>query len=584
MTRFSKKSSTISLNSSLSIFSTSKPYNPLDHFEICINITKNINLPIPESHKSFYDSYIRFISFKKYPQVDRRFEIDTSKRPLIVSCYDATKYMTELALPEKYDKLKYNFNWSMERWKIMYKKRIAIEKFKNLIKKVMNNLRPKKTIVSIKCDPWIHYMPDPYQDSTVYSTKYCLKKIQEENCSYFVCDEEYFSEDKYHYFYLNDFNETLEDSEDEDIELPSSFNNNYNYKEGLITVKRKKKLNTKNLQSTGYKMSNNNSHKNEFIYFVKKIIMERKKTNPSGDPWDAFFYIHMKPDKKNLTFKINRKEIKNEKHFPIPRVECLDEQIINDENEIISPLCSISLSPQSSDYDNGILSSITEITNDNSTELIEKNEEIVEKKSLNNEENNQTDKNEDLKSNDNTINSPKYLNESMGLSRKITLDNKSFLQFAKINNTTNHDGNKISEKEEIIVESIPKNVVIESCDRGTNTLPSIYKQLPVKNSKYKRFHYEKIKVSPRTSKKQSLPQLKWKVSTVVRYSPDGKTHLNRSFYLPRIVRPNLQKIPIPPISIPFSTNPSVLPQLISTTRPSSSLKNNPISASRQNLL
>lgn len=264
-------------------------------------------------------------------------------------------------------------------------------------------------------------------------------------------------------------------------------------------------------------------------------------------------------------------------------VQCLDENITDNDNEIISPLCSTSLSPKSSDYDNQILSDVSEIENVNDTELIEKNKEDFEKLNLNDKECNQLDKNDNFIANEDIINSPKYSNESMGLSRKINSVNNLPPQFFKINNIIKHNDDNISEKEEIIIQPISKDNIIKSCDHETNTLPLIYKKTQMYTRKYKNVYGEKKKTFPIISKKQIIQPLNWKVSTIVRYSPDGKTHSNRSFYLPRIVCSNLQQLPKTSVNVPFSSNLSSLPQLSSTSRPPSSLKNNFISSSRQNL-
>uniref|UniRef100_A0A0K0F241 MADF domain-containing protein n=1 Tax=Strongyloides venezuelensis TaxID=75913 RepID=A0A0K0F241_STRVS len=588
MTRFSKKSSTISLNSNISVPSVPKPYNPLEHLEICINITKNCNLPIPDTHKSFYESYLKYISFKKYPQIERRFEVDTIKKPLIVSCCDATHYMTELALPEKINKLKFNYNWAMERWKIMYKKRIAIERFRNSVEKIIeiSKRNLNNNFVSIKCDPWLHYMSDPYLDSTVYSTKYCLRKIKEKYHSYFVYDDELFTEVRYPSHYLYNLKETINDSDEDDIQLPSSFNNTYNYKETLKEKKSKKKLSTRIEPNKKYNTSNHSPHHIEFIYFVKKIIMERKRTNPSGDPWDAFFYIHMAPDKKNLIFKMNKNEMIIKKNDPVSGVKRIDEEIIKENNTIISLSNSTSLTSQLSDYNNdtnSISDDVINMENDNNIEIIEKNKEDFEKLDLNDDKWRKVDKNYDHKEKSITVASPKYSTQSMGLSRNTILPDKLFLQHPKNKNNVNLVDEKISEKVEVVIPPIPKVTSVDVRDVGTNTLPLLYKNSQINNSRFKYSYSEKKKHLPTNSRKQTAGSINWKVTSVVRYSPDGRTTSNRSFFLPRIVRPPYKPLPKTSVNIPFSNNSRTLPPLTTSPRPSSSFQNTTTQPSHQNL-
>uniref|UniRef100_A0A0N4ZK51 MADF domain-containing protein n=1 Tax=Parastrongyloides trichosuri TaxID=131310 RepID=A0A0N4ZK51_PARTI len=575
MTKFSKKSSSTSLNSNLCIQGVTKPYNPLDHFQVCMDIVKYQNLPIPDTHKTFHEAYKRYISFERYPYSERRFNIDTTQKPCLISCSDVNKYMSELVMPKIIDKLKFNYNWAMERWKFMYKKRIVIERFQSAVKRIIEKINCEKSLISIKCSPWIHFMPDPYKDSTIYSTRYCLKKMKDKNFTYFICGDEFCNEIKYSIFKINSFDNNLEDDEEEDIMLPSSFNNNFNYKE----IKEKKSILKTSLDNKDYNSKKYNHNNTEFVYFVKKIIMERRRTNPSGDPWDAFFYIHMEPDKNDLIFKINKKEMSIEKKIDDTTMKNIEKEIIDNDESMIdstySDTSSISPNLESENNKFDVLNvKRGEISSCDKTD--EKNEKASEKSNF------EIDSNNDLfnKEDNNKIIHYEYSNESMGLSRHLNLLNKSSSNFINRNRRPSLVKEAISEKEiNVYNKNIPIVNHVATRDRGTNTLPMINKKSETVPHKIKPIQNNKIFL-PNISKKGTNSIPNWKVTSIVRHSPDGKTTSNRSFYLPRISHTNLA----PPQVISFNmfNLHNSFPQIGMLSRPTSSSNKIFVPTPRQN--
>ncbi len=60
-------------------------------------------------------------------------------------------------------------------------------------------------------------------------------------------------------------------------------------------------------------------------YVVQRLIMDRKRMNPSGDPWDTFFYNIYKPSKptiahptaqRKISIKRTVREVMDNSHFP----------------------------------------------------------------------------------------------------------------------------------------------------------------------------------------------------------------------------------------------------------------------------
>uniref|UniRef100_A0AC35U1V9 RUN domain-containing protein n=1 Tax=Rhabditophanes sp. KR3021 TaxID=114890 RepID=A0AC35U1V9_9BILA len=453
--------------------SRANAFNPFGYLIECADYIKDPSKPIKTPECEFFAESLRMMEVvRNVGRDDTRFNEEI--KPCLVSCRDVDHYyFSNLISRGTFLNIQTKYDWALISHQKMERKQQLKETFIRVVRKIF---KTKAKEVVVEGDPFSFFMARGITLTKLFNLPVkAIKKLISKSF----------------------------DSDDDDVS------------DNEI-------VNPKSISQSLEKTSKSTKHINTiFVYCVKKLIIERKRTNPSLDPWDSFFYISMSPDKYNPTFRMT---LSAEKALSANRPLSKDLITINPFEQATidkGPLQRKSIEPN----------------------MLPSEVNIMDAKRIKQQQ------------------YGKSQSPLAKIDRKVVLDGFSVKNDAislpvlvSENKGNQFNMTTIQENKALFLPPITGGMTrdVATGMSDFNSFPKIGKKKPQRQSINETVFQNHLSI-PALPRARSNSNPGWRFTNIVRHSPNGRTTSNRSFYLPYLAR-----------STAFST----LNALTSNTKPS----------------